>query len=373
MRVICQGNYRRFGLRIRGKRNALGLTLNPRSCIWQSGTCQAFAVIFRSNSHTAPNYRLPPRPEYHDDELCERNCGRASKGLLQVMSKVAQRAQAESTHYYCGYTYKGVRVGKYELKAIARLLNFVREGMKGSKTGKQWHRISSRTLQDMHHRSTIRVITEETNLSANLDPQDATAAEFTRTFRTKTFPGKNLVMREEAERSAQDPKHDRLRVVPTPSKRYTDMDQDVIKLKNFEDFYGYRGNDPRVYYLSPWEFTMYWEPVALEAPSSNSGNMKDLTEWIEIPDTGSTAQPGVHYRVKNTIDDDFNYVIFPDAPPLREVFRHTWILRRCVRPFVPQPHGTPMPDRAEDRMERSRLYSIYLRPWVLDPACDPIS
>jgi hypothetical protein len=43
-RVICRGNARTFGVRVKGKRNALGLTLNRRTCEWQSGTCPAFAV-----------------------------------------------------------------------------------------------------------------------------------------------------------------------------------------------------------------------------------------------------------------------------------------------------------------------------------------
>ena len=61
-----------------------------------------------------------------------------------------------------------------------------------------------------------------------------------------------------------------------------------------------------------------------------------------------------------------NYVVVPDTTVLRDKFRHTWVLRRCHRPFVPQPDGTPMPDRAANREERSRLLSIYLRPWVLE-------
>ena len=36
-----------------------------------------------------------------------------------------------------------------------------------------------------------------------------------------------------------------------------------------------------------------------------------------------------------------------------------------ARPFVPQPAGTPMPDKHHTSEERARLLSIYLRPWVL--------
>jgi hypothetical protein len=50
--------------------------------VWQSGTCPAFARVFRSNSHTAPNYRLPPDPAYHDDELCRKRCWKNPKEKL---------------------------------------------------------------------------------------------------------------------------------------------------------------------------------------------------------------------------------------------------------------------------------------------------
>ena len=79
MRIICRGNAQKFGVRVKGKRNKLGLPLNRRSCVWQSGTSPAFAVVFRSNSHTAPNYRLPPDASHHDNKLCKRDCWKDPK------------------------------------------------------------------------------------------------------------------------------------------------------------------------------------------------------------------------------------------------------------------------------------------------------
>ena len=51
-RVICRGNAKKFGVRIRGKRNQLGMVLGKRVCAWQSGTAIAFAVFNRSNTHS---------------------------------------------------------------------------------------------------------------------------------------------------------------------------------------------------------------------------------------------------------------------------------------------------------------------------------
>ena len=73
-RIICRGNAKHFGVRIKGKRNQLGATMGRRTCEWQSGTSMALAVFARSNSHTAPNYRLVAVSGIHDDEFCSRGC-----------------------------------------------------------------------------------------------------------------------------------------------------------------------------------------------------------------------------------------------------------------------------------------------------------
>jgi hypothetical protein len=117
-----------------------------------------------------------------------------------VISRQAQRAQRAATHYYCVYTFKRQPGGNYELKAIAQALNYVRIGMQERKVAAQWHRISSRVLQDLHHRTTVRTAPEEMNLAANIHPRDVTAAEFIRTYMAKIFPGGRLARREEHER-----------------------------------------------------------------------------------------------------------------------------------------------------------------------------
>ena len=68
--LVCRGIAKKLGLRASGRRNALGKIMGRRRCEWQSGTTPAFAVLFRSNSHTAPNYRLPLLAETHDDTQC---------------------------------------------------------------------------------------------------------------------------------------------------------------------------------------------------------------------------------------------------------------------------------------------------------------
>ena len=140
MKVVCRGNAKRFGVRIKGKRNCLGMTLGGRTGMWQSGTSMALAVFGRSNSHTAPNYRLPPLASVHDDENCQRECF-SRAGDEKVIAKLAQRAQREATGYYCGYTFKRQSCGKFLMKATAQSLDYVELGLKDKSAGRQWYKM----------------------------------------------------------------------------------------------------------------------------------------------------------------------------------------------------------------------------------------
>ena len=57
--------------------------------------------------------------------------------------------------------------------------------------------MANRMLGDLEFRGHARPATEEFNLAANHDSADVTKAEFLRTFITVTFPGSELLRREE--------------------------------------------------------------------------------------------------------------------------------------------------------------------------------
>ena len=106
--LMCGGLAKTYGLRISGRRNAFGSILGSRSSEWQSGTTPAFAALFRSNTHTMPNYRLPVTSESHEDDMCRSvRCKkmRLDPKIIKIVSKLAQWAQREATGYYCGYTF----------------------------------------------------------------------------------------------------------------------------------------------------------------------------------------------------------------------------------------------------------------------------
>ena len=180
--------------------------------------------------------------------------------------------------FVTGYTFKAQLAGKRELKAAGECLNYMSTGLADKTPGQQWHRVSHRVLQDAQHKCMLRTAPEEVNLAANAHEHDVTNAEFVRTFRSQDFPGGQLVKRLEHERSEEDDRSVK-KVVPV---RKAAVGQAPIYVQCFDDIYGFRGDDPRVYYLSPWEFLMHWELEPLRPPSQRARSQAEpmeLTEW----------------------------------------------------------------------------------------------
>ena len=121
---------------------------------------------------------------------------------------------------------------------------------------------------------------------------------------------------------------------------------------SFTDTYAYRGTNPRVYYLSPWEFTKWWHRIPLRPPNSytNRGE-RPLTQWTKTGEAYNlqlaakdhhlpAPKPGTHYVVLEP-SNATTYITFPDVTETTNV-RHRWVLMRNTRPRVPQPTKTLM-------------------------------
>ena len=152
---------------------------------------------------------------------------------------------------------------------------------------------------------------------------------------------------------------------------------------NFADVYGFRIPFEALFYLSPWEFLGQWIVIPLEPPWKEDYL---YTRWIspmtsekaiEMESQGDELLPGTHYEVNDSATtphrlvsdcpDHALYCVYPTDPSVPDLscFRSQWILRRRQRPVVPVLRG-PMPHRGiKDKEKRSRLLSLYLRPWVM--------
>ena len=119
---------------------------------------------------------------------------------------------------------------------------------------------------------------------------------------------------------------------------------------------------------------MYWTVEALLPPSRTAPKSDGPTLWVKVPGIDEIPIAGKHFKVRESLAKDPKYVLYPNTPLLEIAFRHQWVMRRTSRPYVPQPLNTPMPDREPTADDRARLFSIYLRPWVLqrDDASDAV-
>ena len=75
------------------------------------------------------------------------------------------------------------------------------------------------------------------------------------------FHGAQLVRRLEAEVKLVEMRQS-LKVLP-PSKDAASTQE--VWLSQFDDFYGFRGNNREVYLLSPWEVIMFWTCKRMKA------------------------------------------------------------------------------------------------------------
>jgi hypothetical protein len=246
--------------------------------------------------------------------------------------------------------------------------------MHDKSAGQRWHRITHRLLSEFQHRCMVRPAAEEWNLAANWHPHDVKNAEFLRTYRSLDFPGGLLVRRLEAETSTSE-KRKCLKAVPPVGGTAPTSE---VFLRQFDDLYGYRGDNENIYYLNPWEFLMLWETLPLPKPSqSRREDGKDGVDDAEEPEDDRSHVPLTLKMVRPEPDSDRDYDVnpeaetndvrfFPEDLPGDVQLRWRWYMRRRRRPMVPAPTNTPMPDKQGSSEGKARLFSLYLRPWVLD-------
>ena len=339
--VVCLGNYKKLKVRISGRRNALGSVVGRRSSEYQSGTMRAFAVCMGSNSHTAPNYRLPPVAASHDPDCTSEQCKevldvtdeRKRRLALLRIAKTMQRASREMAGYFYGYTFKGQPVGKKALAILDKSMQYLQKTLEELPAEKRFKRTVNRAMVDFHHSTTTRPSTEEAMLSMYVNDDDVSSAEFIRLYDSRDFYGNVLLSRLEMQASGK-PIQKEYRIPCMTS----DLEDRRIMLKSFDLLYGCRPKNPEIFYLNAWEFLMWWEVL---------------------------PKRHVRYREGFVMRLDYPKDIGLDAD-----FQDKYGLVRRVRPVVPAPKNTPMPDRiplfADDkrkqRDQRSRLYSVYMRP-----------
>ncbi|CAK9045091.1 unnamed protein product, partial [Durusdinium trenchii] len=313
----------------------------------------AFSVWLFGNSHTAVNYRVPLCPATHDPE-CQRNClQQTTAGKLQ---RLMQQAARRATRYFTGYLQKPQPVGRKELQQAAKQLHFLHTNAGKDPTGTHYRKVASRVFGDLEFRCSVRPITEEFMLAGFGDSQDPTAAECIRSFPVVPFVGAEWLTYLDGRNEI------RYKVKPAG---YTTTE---IKLS---EVYGWRGQDTRVYYLSPWEFVKWWTLKKLRPPPNEGPvSAECLSEWMpdhdptSIPEDGWQFGRGYCWKEKLPTSQAETILRLPEQPFLAAAAEY--YLERHSEALVPYPTVCPLPRPDMSKEDQARLLNVYLRPWTLD-------
>ena len=178
--------------------------------------------------------------------------------------------------------------------------------------------MANRALGDLEFRGCARPITEEFNLAGNYHKHDVLQAEFYRTSMAKQFLGGNILRELRTQKKETSPEK-------TQCTFFRKRPGYTKKKEGFEaawvDKYGFRGDHPAFYYLSPWEFVQWWYWDRLRSPTTDN-----RTEWTEAGleymalnagnKQAEAPRAGEHYTVKDCMD-----VTLPSSRrPLRTKF-----------------------------------------------------
>ena len=116
-----------------------------------------FPLLFRHNTHTGPNYRVPLLAKTHDTD-CQAGC--LEKNTLSKMIACAQRAMRNTTGYYSGYICRKQPIGKFELKQAALNLRHLAHKISQNYLAQQYHHVANRMLGDLECRDSISLSSE---------------------------------------------------------------------------------------------------------------------------------------------------------------------------------------------------------------------
>ena len=365
--LVCRGVAALLKLKTSGRRNMLGSIAPRRGDAYFASTAALLAIATRSNSNVQIPYRLPITERTHDPDCKLAGClGSVSS---QQLCKIAQRAMKQMSGYFGGYISKKQRIGQYELKKSVGALPLMLQKLSSRKLSSGSHQLShvvNRMFTTLESKGILRTGTEEMALSAKFHATDKLAAEFVRTCREETFPGRKFLERVEGI-AAQADKIEVNILLPAAARATPPLD--VVSV------YGFRPQHPALWYLSPFEFVQWFIVHKLRAPGKDYALTMLTAEGRAKRKEGSSDLVVCEDFVPNekVIGQQPHLFMLPQcsaifAGPPRvhyEKLRSSWLIVRRGSPVVPCPTNTVMPRRNMSKHQRAKLCSVYLRSWTL--------
>lgn len=365
--VLCKGLLQEMEMPCQGRKNLLGSLHGPMNEANINGSHPAMLATQQCNSDVQLPYRLPICEATHSD-LCPLKEKCLAMFNISDVVRSCQVAQDAQAGYACDYQCKRQPCGCSEVRECCLGLHKLGQSLQHSPVAYAGKRFMGRLLCHAYNNGIVRSAVENRNLRAYAREHDVTFAESFRTCGTTFFSGVQYLQLVETcsgdtnkimhfERDLRDPARPRLTT------------------KNEALFYGHRPmNRAYLMYLSPYEFTMHWEPRLLKYPRSEK---EDASGTCHATLTaagkaklqakpGADLLPGIDYLVKAFGGDD--WVALEDVPAMSS-FRNQWILQRRRRPMAPHFKGCPLPRHHAGAAEQNaKLTMTYFHPWTLRPA-----
>ena len=375
--LICKGLAKQKNLPWKGRRSMLGHILGRRNNPWLNGTAPGLAIALSgSNTDVKINDLLPITATTHENEICEQRCiPKDSAKRQRVLRRLAQRVtkiQSQRNGYFGGYICKRQRIGKTEIRKCINKMQKLRELNHDKSQYQQQRAVSGRMITDIEMNGTVRGAVEEFNLCTNLHGNDALFAECIRSFASVTTDAQNWLYRMQVE-TDKVAKKQITAMVPGNKRPHLRGRQPIPDV----DIYGFRPLDTPFGHLCAFEFLRYWTAEPLEPPSRSDPHPR--TEWTtegrklrgtaEFKNGNVKLSPGKHYRVIEQKTPGANgYWTFPSEPErVYKVLRHSWVIVRRPRPYVPVLIGAKVPDGATQPEETAKYLSAFFRPWTCCP------
>ena len=358
----------------------LGAIKGRRNDEWLNGSHPALLVSLRCNSDVQVPYRFPITAHTHANELCSLSecCGDDDAAIVFA----AQVAQDSQCGYACDYGNKRGPLAVNEAKEMQKGISQLGERLLDSKVPHSlpyvFNRFKQRLLSDSYGKGVVRSAVETTNLQTQSRDNNVCAAETVIAGPlTVTFLGKEFVdLLEKVSGTAASPtaRHSVHvdRRVPRRAKLNLDKDDAF--------FYGFRGTNCKVRYLSAFEFKRWVDVVMPRLPTSMEAHEKDSAKGRnQVSLTASGEQklkamaedetvdliPGRDYMVISEPSEEAGWLSFANHVRT-ESWRHSWIMRFRQRPIVPVFAGSPLPKGSAGQDERnSMLLMAYFHPWTL--------
>ena len=147
-----------------------------------------------------------------------------------------------------------------------------------------------------------------------------------------------------------------------------------VTIRDAALLYGQRPKDSAVWYLSPYEFVMQWEPGLASHPLPMMNESQDEKHHVNMTPEGKARLrakatghvlelvPGADYVVRKggTV-----WFAFPDVPSTQH-FRRTWVIERRQRPRTSSFPSKPLPKhRLGEESRSATIVMAYFHPWTL--------